>query len=111
MQYYIATNVLDTSIRGVLFQLPHYFLGTNALTVLINKYVVVSFISFQLTSAKSRYHTTEKEFLVIIKCLKELQPLVIGSLFAVKIYTNHLAITDILKKGDLATSCISRWLL
>jgi hypothetical protein len=70
--------------------------------VAIDEHIVVMFISFQFSEAERRYYTTEREFLYLLRALEELRSLIVGSVFATKVYTDYLAITYITKNGASA---------
>ena len=71
---------------------------------------IIMFLSHQFTPPQSRYHTTERESLSVVKCLAEIRWLVQGSRYPVKLYTDHQVLLKILKSED-ATGRISRWQL
>ncbi len=68
------------------------------------------FISFRLFDAKTRYVNLKRECLAIIRCLSEVNWLVIGSRFLVLIYSDHRALSDIFSKGDSTKAQINTWL-
>lgn len=109
LQYHLATDASGTGIGGHLFQLPGYPTGTWASDVPESGRVSVKFMSFQLTEAQRRYHTTEREFLAVITCLEKARHLVNGQGQPVKLYTDHTAVKDILRNSDTATGRIARW--
>lgn len=109
LQYHLATDASGTGIGGHLFQLPGYPTGTWASEVPESGRVSVKFMSFQLTDAQRRYHTTEREFLAVISCLEKARHLVNGQGQPVKLYTDHTAVKDILRNSDTATGRIARW--
>ena len=49
-------------------------------------------IVYQFTPAQSRYHTTERECLAVVKSLTEVSWIVKGSRFPVVLYTDHSAL-------------------
>lgn len=60
-------------------------------------------LSFALTEPESRYHTTEKECLAVLRCLEEVRWLVKGSQHPVVLYTDHRALKPVLG-ADSATA-------
>lgn len=76
LQYHLATDASGTGAGGVLIQLPHHPPGTNLLHVPKEEHTVIIFLSFQFTDTERRYHTTEREFLALLRSLEEVQSLV-----------------------------------
>ncbi len=58
-QYHLATDASGTGIGGVLFQLRDILAGTVASEKIRGKEDFVLFMSFRLSDAETRYHTTE----------------------------------------------------
>jgi hypothetical protein len=68
------------------------------------------FISFQFSEAERKYHTTEREFLCLLRALEESRSLIVGSAFVTKVYTDHSAIIHITKNGATAKGRLAAWL-
>jgi hypothetical protein len=63
---------------------------------------IVQFISKAFTDPETRYHTTEREGLAVIRCLEEVRWLVMQAMdVPVMVYTDHKALLSILD-GSLA---------
>ncbi|KAF3931381.1 Protease [Dactylella cylindrospora] len=110
IQYHLVTDASKTGIGGILFQMPDIEAGVEA--TLKNKGAerIIMFISFKLADAETRYTTTEREALAVVRCLAEVRWLVHGSPFPVKIYTDHSALLKVFGKGaDDSHSRIARW--
>ena len=58
------------------------------------------FMSFCLEDAETRYDTTEREALAVVRCLAEVRWLVTGSKYPTKLYTDHSALESILTQGS-----------
>jgi len=69
---------------------------------------IVMFISKGFLPAETRYSTTEREALAILRCHEEVWWLVLGSPFSTKVYTDHKALLGLLRKDD-AHGRIVRW--
>jgi len=66
------------------------------------------FLSKPFLPAETRYSTTEREALAVLRCLEEVRWLILGSRFPTIIYTDHQALVSLLKKDD-AYGRIARW--
>ena len=100
LQYHLATDASKTGIGGVLFQLPDHSMGTIAGKKTIGAEAIVMFLSFRLEDRETRYHTTEREALAVVRCLKEVRWLVLGSAHPVLLYTDHQALVTLLKSDE-----------
>jgi len=107
-QYHLMTDASIHAIGGVLFQLPNTPAGTNLTTMTRREMKVIMFISKRLIAAETRYSTTEREALVILRCLEEVRWLVLCSPYPTKVYTDHKALLEFLRKDD-AHGRIVRW--
>ena len=107
-QYHLMTDALRTGIGGVLFQLLDCPLGTIANAQNRTRMRIILFISRRLESAETRYSNTEREALAIVRCLAEVKWLVHGSPHPVKVYTDHSALTTLLRQDD-AHSRLRKW--
>ena len=107
-QYHLITDASKYAIGGVLFQLPNVPAGTNMSVAMRKEIKVIMFISKRLFSAETRYSTTEREALAILRCLEEVRWLILGSPYTTKVYTDHSALVSLLKKDD-AQGRIVRW--
>lgn len=109
VQYHLATDASGLAVGGVLFQLvgvPH---GAIAHRRHRTKERIIMFVSKVLSPAETRYHTTEREALAVVRCLEEVRWLVLGSPFPIKVYTDHQGLVSVLK-GDDAKGKLVRWL-
>lgn len=97
-QYHLCCNASKTGLGGVLYQIVN------------NKESVICFLSYQLTEAQSRWHTTEREAFAVYKCLDECSWLLLGSKFPVRVYTDHSALLSVLR-ADNPHGRICRWQL
>jgi len=107
-RYHLMTDTSKNAMRGVLFQLPGLPPGTTFTTSMRSKMKIVMFISKRCLPAETRYSTTEREALAILRCLEEVRWLVLGSMFSTKVYTDHQALLWLLQKDD-AHGRIVRW--
>ena len=71
---------------------------------------IIMFMSFRLVGAATRYSTTEQEALAVLRCLQEVRWLVLGSRYAVLVYTDHSALIHLLKHDD-THGRMARWQL
>lgn len=108
-QFHLATDASLHALGGVLFQLSGIAPGTEASKEHRSQERIVMFLSFRLSDAETRYNTTEREALAVVRCLAEVRWLVMGSPYPTKLYTDHTALVSILKQGGDAHGRISRW--
>ena len=99
-QYHLMTDASTYAIGGVLFQLPNIPAGTTMSVAMRKKRKIIMFISKWLLPAETRYSTTEREALAILRCLEEVRWLILGSPYPTKVYTDHSAPVSLLKKND-----------
>ena len=66
------------------------------------------FLSFKLEEAETRYSTTEREALAVVRCLAEVKSYVMGHKFPTMIYTDHKALESILVVGTDAQGRVAR---
>ena len=107
-QYHLMTDASKYAIGRVLFHLPNVPGGANMSVALMKAMKVIMSISKGLLSAETRYSTTEREALAILRCLEKVRWLILGSPYAKKVYTDHSALLCLLKKND-AHRRIVRW--
>ena len=107
-QYHLMTDASVFALGGVLFQLPDLPAGTNLATSTRGGMKIVMFISKRFLPTETRYSTTEREALAILRCLEEVRWLVLGSPFPTKVYTDHQALVWLLRKDD-THGRIVRW--
>jgi len=89
-QYHLACDAFSFAYGGVLFQLAaEHPAGTVMSSQLVGSMRIVQFISKKLLDAETRYHTTEREALAIVRCLEETRWLVNENRHSVLIYTDH----------------------
>jgi len=108
LQYHIATDASKTALGGVLFQILDSTPGTKASSQNRPKHRIIMFLSKPFLPAETRYSTTEREALAVLRCLEEVQWLILGSPFSTIVYTDHQALVSLLKKDD-AHGRIARW--
>jgi RNase H-like domain found in reverse transcriptase len=104
LQYHLATDASKTGAGGILFQLYNEPAGTEARPQLRKKERIIMFISFRLADTETRYGTTDREALAVVRCLAEVRWLVMGSPFSIKLYTDYQALESILSKGVEAST-------
>jgi len=108
LQYHLATDASKTGMGGVLFQLVGCDPGTLASPSNRSSMRVIMFISKRFTDAETRYTTTEKEALAVVRCLAEVRWLVLGAEHPTIVYTDHFALITLLKHDD-AHGRIGKW--
>ena len=108
LQYHLATDASKRAIGGVLFQILDVAPGTRASLKNRPKLRIIRFLSKPFLPAETRYSTTEREALAVLRCLEEVRWLVLGSPFSTIVYTDHQALVSLLKKDD-AHGRIARW--
>lgn len=109
-QYHLCTDASKTGAGGLLFQLENAETGTPLTKALRNDISSIMFMSYQFTPAQTRYHTTERECLAVVKALAEVRWIVKGSKYPLILYTDHQALLKLLRSED-ATGRIARWQL
>ena len=67
---------------------------------LVDKVRLVQCISKKFLNAETRYHTTEREVLAIVRCLEEVRWLVNENLHKIIVYTDHECLRMALKNTD-----------
>ena len=95
VQYHLATDASKWCLGGVLFQLVDAPPGTEATHSYKEHICIIMFMSFRLEDAETRYDTTEREALAVVRCLAEVRWLVTGSEYPTKLYTDHSALESI----------------
>lgn len=70
--------------------------GTQASKVTIKNERIVMYLSFALTAAESKYHTTEKEALAVLRCVEECRWLIKGAAYETIVYTDHPALKHLM---------------
>ena len=108
IQYHLMTDASKTGIGGVLSQMPDCPPGTISNARNRPHMRIVLFISRRLEPAETRYSNTEREALAIVRCLAEVKWLVHGSPYPVKVYTDHSALTTLLRQDD-AHGRLGKW--
>ncbi|TAQ83554.1 hypothetical protein B7494_g8120 [Chlorociboria aeruginascens] len=109
-QYHLCCDASETGIGGILFQLHDKPPGTEATGTIKDKIRILLFLSFKLSDVETRYTTTEREALAVVRCLAEVRWIVMGSKWPTKIYTDDTALISNLTKGPDSHGKISRWL-
>lgn len=95
LEYHLATDTSRTGLVDVLFQFPGPPIGTVITKEHLDKVRYIIFISYRLIPAETRYHTTEREALAVLRSLEESRCLVLGPAFPVKRYTDHMALLNV----------------
>lgn len=108
IQYHLATDASKFCARGVLFQLTDEPSGTKAANQHKAVLLIIMFMSFGFESVETRYTTTEREALAVVRCLAEVRWLVMGSPYPTKIYTDHRTLESIFKNGTNAHGRLAR---
>ena len=107
-QYHLSTDASKSGLGGGQFQLINQAFGTVAFPKNRKEQRIIKFISKPFNETESRYSTTEREALAVVRCLEEVRWLVLGSVFPTKVYTDHQALVKQLQKDD-AHGRIARW--
>ena len=89
VQYHLANDASKSCLGGVLFQLIDASHGIEATKSYKKHIQIIMFMSFRLENAETRYDTTEREALAVVRCLAEVRLMVTGSKYPTKLYTNH----------------------
>ena len=72
----------------------------------------MQFISKKLTPEETRYHTTDREALAVVRCLEECRWLVMQvASIPVILYTDHKALVSILQNAETSSIRIAGWQL
>ena len=100
-QYHLSCDASQYAYGDVLFQLVAEDPGTIlASPKLVDKVMLVQCISKKFLDAETRYHTTEREALAIVRCLEEVRWLVNENLHKIIVYTDHECLRTALKNTD-----------
>ena len=89
VQWHLAIDASKTDVDEILFQLSNHSIDITMSKNTRDSLKIVMFLSFQFTDSQTRYQTTEREFLFVIKNLIEVRWLVQESKHSIKLYTNH----------------------
>ena len=109
-QYHLATDASLNALGGCLFQIRDVPPGTEATpTIALNERIIM-FLSYRLNDAETRYSSSERECLAIVKYLAEVRWLVIGSKYPVIIYSDHEALKPIFATGQTEKGRVATWL-
>ena len=110
-QFHLATDASKFAYGVVLFQIPTRPVGTRICDKLKSEMRIVQFISKKLTPEETRYHTTDREALAVVRCLEECRWLVMqAASIPVILYTDHKALLSILQ-GESSSTRIAGWQL
>lgn len=110
VQYHLSCDASNYGIGGYLFQMKNRGPGTKSSAASRGDEIPVMFMSFALSETESRYHTTEKETLAVLRCLEEVRWLVKGARYPTIVYTDHKAVMSVLGADPLtASDKIIRW--
>lgn len=110
VQYHLATDASKWCLRGVIFQLVNAPPGTEATHSYKEHIRIIMFMSFCLEDAETRYDTTEREALAVIRCLAEVRWLVTGSEYPTKLYPDYSALKSIFTQGSDTHGRIACWM-
>lgn len=110
VQFHLTPDSSKRGIGGTLFQLVGHPTGTEGTDKLKKDMRFIMFMSFKLADVESRYSTTEREALAIVRCLAEVRWLVIGSPYPVKVYTDHVSLLSLLSGTADAHGRVARWM-
>ena len=86
-------------------------MGTRIILETIDRESVVMYLLFVLSDPETRYYTTEKEALVVIRCLEECRWLVKGVEYLVILYMDYIALKTVFSSTSDANGRIIRWLM
>lgn len=100
VQYHLATDASKWYLGDVLFQLVDALSGTEATHSYKEHIHIIIFMSFRLEDVETKYDTTEKEALAVVRCLAKVRWLVTGSEYPTKLYTDHSALESIFIQGS-----------
>ncbi|RYC63902.1 hypothetical protein CHU98_g2314 [Xylaria longipes] len=109
-QYHLAVDTSGTGVGGVLFQLCSQEKGTEITDKLMPAMRPLSFMSFRLSDAETRFNTGERETLGVVKTLAECRWLVLTSPYPVLIYCDHLNILKTFSLDNNNRGRIATWL-
>lgn len=72
-QYHLAADASGRGIGAFLFQIDRHPPGTKSSRLTLADEKIVMFMSFALTDPETRYHTTEKEVLAVVRSIEEVR--------------------------------------
>ena len=72
-QYHLCTDASKTGAGGLLFQLSDSKIGVAMTKELWSQLSIVMFMSYQFTTTQTRYHTTERKCLAVLRSLEEVR--------------------------------------
>lgn len=72
--------------------------GIEAVTKFAKNEKIVMFLSHRLTDLETQYRNSERDCLVVVKCLTEIKWLAVNNLYKILIYLDHRALQDISPK-------------
>lgn len=108
-KFHLATDASKWAVGGVLFQLDSPPTGIEVSPKHFENLRIVMFLSFRLADAETRYDTTERECLAVVRDFAEVRWLVVGNPYPVLLYTDHQALDSILTKGSDGHGRVARW--
>ena len=110
VQWHMATDASKEGCGGVLFQLVGMPPGTVATSKLRSRERVVCFMSQRFAPTETRYTTTEREALSVVRNLREVRHRVLGSPYPLKVYTDHQSLSAIINSDTPGShGRIARW--
>ena len=89
LQMHLATDASKYGLGGVLFQLSGESLGTKTQDCHKKSLKIIMFISFKLKEAETRYYTTEREALAVVRCMAEVKCFIMGHEYSIMLYTGY----------------------
>ena len=109
LQYHLACDASINALGGILFQIQDSKPGTTISPKHRKNERIIMFMSFRLNDAETRYDTTEREALAVVRCLAEVRWLVIGSPHPTRVYTDHQALQTVMNGAREGHGRLSRW--
>lgn len=112
LQYHLAADASKWGIGGVLFQLENIKAYSQATDREAHQAAehLITFLSFRLEDAETRYSNSEWEALAVVRCWAEVKWMVMASLYPTLVYTDHEAPKVLLTGPDNNShGCIAKW--
>ena len=109
-QWHLVIDAFKTEANEILFQFDNHSSEIAHRKKFLNDMQIVMFLNYQYNPSQTKYQTTEREALAVVKCLTEIKWLVQSFQYSIKLYTNHSALTKCLKSEN-TTDKIARWQL
>ena len=109
VQYHITVDTSGTGTGAVLFQMPDMEPGTQNTPKTFSSVRILSFMSWKLSDAETRYYTGEREALGLVRALTECRALILDSPHPVLVYTDHLNLLTVLGIEGEPSGRVARW--